>query len=259
MINISEFRTNLLDSINKWRSGSIPPGRQDNFIQQASIELLNEKYLAQIQTQKLDDDISIFHKSVNLPVTVPEGLNYGLIQFPTDYIYYWTLRAFFSGTIDNLNSCGCPTADNSACNAQTNLIQTPVPIELIPIVKEVNVEKVDSGRWSAVLNHRTKAPTLNHPYCTEYEGGFKVAPRNLSIVTMDYYVLPVKAKFGYQIIQNNVTAVPFYQYDPNTSTNIQWGSQVQNELLDRVMKLCAIYLNNPNLYSAANELKATRV
>lgn len=258
-INISQFRTDLLDQINKWRSGTIPPNRMNGFLQQASIELLNEKYLAQVQNQKLDDDIFPFHKSVNLPVTAPEGANYGLITLPTDYIYYWQLRAFFAGTEESPISCGCPTADNSACDAQTNLFQEEVPIENLPIVKEINVEKVDSGRWSAVLNHRFKSPSLNQPYCTSFDGGLKVAPRNLSIVTMDYYRLPVKAIFGYTIIPNLTTGVPFYQYNPATSVNIEWNSQVQNELLDRVMKLCGIFLNNPMLYQAANDLKMTRV
>lgn len=259
MIDINLFRINLLDTLNKWRSGTIPPNRMDNFIQQASIELLNEKYLSASQNNKLDDDLSTFHRSVNLPVTAPEGLNYGLVTFPTDYNYYWQMRAFLTGTAEKPISCGCPTADNTACNAQTNLFQEEIPIQNLPIVKEVNVEKVDSGRWSAVLNHRFKSPTVDKPYCTEYDGGFKVAPRNLSIVTLDFYRLPVKAKFGYTIVQNVTTGVPFYQYNAATSTQIEWNPQVQNELLDRVMKLCAVYLNSPNLFQAADNLKATRV
>jgi hypothetical protein len=257
-ISVNEFRINLLDNINKFRSGSVPPNRVDSWLQQSSVSLLTEKYLAQVQNQKLDDDISTFHRSVNLPVETPEGLNYGLIRFPSDYTYFWQLRAFFQGTIDKLVSCGCPSSDNSACDAKTNLVQPAVPIELIPIVKEINIEKVDAGRWASVLNHRTKFPSLNKPYATEFDGGFKVAPRNLNFVTLDYYVLPKKAKFGYDIINNATTGVPYYQYNESLSTQIEWNSQVQNELLAGVMELAAGYLNNPQLLELAKYLKNTR-
>lgn len=259
MININDFRISLLNLANKWRSGSLPPSRQDDFLQQASIELFNEKRLAAVQNEKIDDDLANFLKSQNLPVTTPEGQNYGLVTRPiSEYNYFWSMRCFFSGTIDKPISCGCPTADNSACDAHDNFIKPEVPLELIPIVKESRVTIVNAGQWDSVLKHRTKAPTLDNPYGTQFSTGWKIAPRNLNIVVFDNYRLPVKAVFGYTVVQNNATGVPYYQYNPATSVDIEWPLQVKDELLDRTLKLFAIYLNSPNLYMMANELKATR-
>lgn len=258
-INVNIFRQSVLNTSNKNRSGHLPPSRFNDFLQQASIELFNEKYLSAVQNNKLDDDLANFLKVENLPVTAPEGQNFGLVTRPTtEYNYFWSMRAFFTGTIQEPISCGCPTADNSACNAQTNLFQEEVPLELLPIVKERRVDKVNDSVWDSVLNHRTKYPTIDRPFTTQYAGGFRIAPRNLNIVTLSNYRLPVKAVFGYIVVQNLTTGVPFYQYNSATSVNLEWPEQVFDELLDRTLKLFSIYLRDPNLYQMSNELKATR-
>lgn len=260
MISINEFRISLLNLANKWRSGTLPPSRMNDFLQQSSIELFNEKYLAAVQNNKLDDDLAPFLKSQNLPVTAPEGLNFGLVERPTtEYNYFWSMRCFFSGTIEQPVSCGCPTSDNSACDARKNLVQISIPTELLPIIKEKRVTKVSDGVWDSVLNHRTKFPSLSNPYTTQYAGGFKIAPRNLNTITLDAYRLPVTAVFGYITVPNAVTGVPYYQYNPTTSVDIEWPSQVKDELLDRALKLFAIYIGNPLLYQQADNLKQTRI
>lgn len=260
MINVNTFRNDLLNNLNKWRSGNVPPSRTDNWLNQASTELFNEKRLAAFQNQKINDDLAPFLKSQNLPVEVPEGQNYGLVLYPsTEYNYFWSMRCFFTGTEENLTSCGCTTSDNSACDAKLNLIQDQIPLALIPIVKESRVTLVDASEWDSVLKHRTKFPTLDRPYATQFSGGFKIAPRNLSIVTLDNYRLPKRAKFGYTVQTNPQTGIQYYQYDESTSTQIEWNEQVKNELLDRVTKLASIYLKDNTLFQMAENLKNTRI
>lgn len=254
MINANEFWISLQNLGNFWRTGFLSPSKANDYANQASLEIFNEKYLAYLQSNKIDDDLSPFHLSANLPVDVPVGFNYGLVTFPSDYNYYGVMRAFFTGKEGEMVSCGCPTSDNKACDAKENLLQTPVSIYQIPIVKEVRVTKVSAGEWDSVLNHRTKYPTIDRPYCTEYKGGFKVAPRNLSIITFDYFKQPINFVFGY-------TALPsgYFQYDAATSVNFEWGSQVKNELIDRTLKLFSVQVKNPALFQAADNLKQTRV
>lgn len=254
-ILINNFRISLLNTANKWRSGSLPPGRSDDFLQQSSIALFNEKVLAASTNNKIDDDLAPFLRSRNFPVTVPVGLNYGLLSRPSDYKYFWALRSFFTQNEDgSYTSCGCASSDNSACDANSQAIQITPTVDEIAISKEVVIEKIDGGKWASMLSHRSKFPTLDRPYCTQYDTGFKIAPRNINVVTWDYYRLPVKAVFGYTLLPSG-----YYQYDSTTSTNIEWGEQVFDELLDRTLKLFAVYLGNPKLYSFADNLKATRV
>lgn len=240
---------------NVWRTGFLSPSKFNDYLQQASIELFNEKRLAATQNDKIDDDLAPFLKSENLPVTVPVGLNFGLVtRPPTQYNYFWSMRAFFTGKEGALESCSCPTADNSACDARTNLLQTPVSIDQIPIVKEVRVTKVSGTVWDSVLNHRTKYPTTDRAFCSQISNGFKVAPRNLSIVTLDNYRLPTPAVFGYTSLPSG-----YYQYNAGASTDIEWPAQVFDELLDRVLKLFSVQVKNPALFQAADNLKQTRV
>lgn len=255
-ININTFRIQFINSANKWKSGTCPPARLDNFLQQASIELFNEKVMAASQNQKIDDDLRPFLKSVNLPVTYPEGLNYGLTTRPSDYQKFWSMRAFFAEAKDEgIKSCSCPTADNTLCVADSNTEVEEIPLDQLPIVKEVQVTKTDAGRWASVLSHRFKSPTLDKPACTQYDAGFKVAPRNLNVVTLDYYRLPVTAFFAY-------TQLPslYYLYNPTLSINIEWPETVLDELLDRTMIIFAGgYLQNPEMSQYAQSQKASRV
>lgn len=255
-INISYFRKQILDSSNKWKSGTIPPARLDNFLQQASIELFNEKYLNAVQNRKLDDDLAPFLKSFNVPVTVPEGLNYGLALRPSIYIYFWSMRAFFTeDKPQGIKSCSCPTADNSMCVADSSAEVEEIPLDQLPIVKEVEVTNIDAGRWSSMLNHRFKYPTLDNPKCTQYDAGFKIAPRNLNVVTWDMYRLPATAIFGYTLLPSG-----YFQYNPATSVDIEWGMQVLDELIDRTMIIFAGgYLADPIMSQYAQSQKATRI
>lgn len=253
-ININTFRKQLLNTTNKWRSGHLPPSRQNDFLQQASIELFNEKVLSASKSNKLDDDLAPFLKSKNINVSTPAGLNYGLLLRPSDYNKFWSIRAFFSGNSeDNLVSCGCPSSEPVPCDAVENLPVDEVPVVDMPILKEVNVTKVDGSQWSAVLMHRSKMPTLDNPYCTQYDAGFKVAPRNITVVTMDYYRLPTEAIFGYVLLSGN-----YYQYDPSTSVNIEWPATVLDELLDRTVRIFSNYLRDPEMRKFAIEQMMTR-
>lgn len=255
MIDIAYFRNQLLSSANKFKSGTLPPNRQDLFLQQASIELFNEKVMSAVQGNKLDDDLNPFLKSINLPVTFPEGLNYGLTTRPADYSFFWSMRAFFAEDKDEgIKSCSCPTADNTLCIADQNQNLEETPLVQLPIVKEVQCTKVDSGRWSSVLSHRFKSPTLDNPAITQYDAGFKVAPRNLNVVTLDFYRLPATAVFGYTLLPSG-----YYQYDPSTSTNIEWPATVLDELLDRTMIIFSGgYLKDVEMNQYAQSQKAGR-
>lgn len=253
-ISINSMWVSVQNQVNVWRTGFISPSKFNDYLQQASIELFNEKRLAALQNDKIDDDLAPFLKSENLPVTVPVGLNYGLVTRPaTQYNYFWSMRAFFTGKEESLESCGCPESDNTACDARKNLLQTPVSIDQIPIVKEVRVTKVSGTVWDSVLNHRTKFPTTDRAFCSQIANGFKVAPRNLSIVTLDNYRLPTTAVFGY-------TALPsgYYQFNQGASTDIEWPAQVFDELLDRILIMCGVQLKNQPLFNAAETQKATR-
>lgn len=254
-IPILSFWNSFQNLSNVWRTGFGSPSRFNDYLNQASTEIFTEKRLAAIANDKIDDDLSPFLKSENLPVTTPVGANYGLVTRPiSEYTYFFSMRAFFSGKEGELVSCGCPTSDNSACNAQTNLLQLPTPIELLPIIKEVRVTKVGGSQWDSILNHKLKYPTIDRPYATSFSQGWKVAPRNLNIITLDNFRLPVPAVFGYTQLPSG-----YFQYDPLTSVDIEWGNQVYDELLDRVMKLFSVQVKSQFLFQASDNLKQTRV
>lgn len=255
-INVNLLWTSIQNLGNVWRTGFLSPSKFNDYVQQVSIELFNEKYLAAKQNNKIDDDLAPFLKSENLPVSAPEGANWGLVTRPvSEYNYFWSMRAFFTGASDgSITSCGCPTSDNKACDARQNLTQPVVSTDQIPIVKEVPVDLVSDTVWSSVLRHRKKFPTLDRPYATQYSGGFKIAPRNLSIVTLDNYRLPKPAVFGYTLLPSG-----YFQYNQGTSTDLEWPEQVFDEFVDRVLKLFSVQVLNAGKFQMADNLKNTRV
>jgi hypothetical protein len=100
-------------------------------------------------------------------------------------------------------------------------------------VAQYDVDMIDDIKWGACNSHKTKKPTLMKPKIRQIDGGFQVAPREVSVVVLDYYRPPVDATFVYKNTPGNVQTGggDMMIYDKANSLPLEWPFNVRNEFL----------------------------
>ncbi len=73
--------------------------------------------------------------------------------------------------------------------------------------------------------------------------GFKVAPKGVQSVVLDYLHTPRKAVFGYTIGTGDIVV-----YNSSTSQQLEWTGVVENEFLNELGKKYASSIGDPQLY-----------
>lgn len=233
MININDLYQAVNGEVNTNQSGMVPPYLFDLIVYKVSIKMAKNKMRKAESSQEISDDIGNFLKSVNIMVTVPNGSNYGLIKYPNDYFYYMNSRIYVS---EDSVTCPCATAtmDDAMCekfgdkDSQSKYVLTEFPML-----------KIDNSRWAGVLDHVRLKPTLKDPKITQFSDGFKVAPKQVSIVVLDYYRKPVRAHWGYVQVDD------YFEYDPNTSVQLDWVETMFGEFVDAIKPIYMEVLRDP--------------
>lgn len=229
--------------------------RPQTDFQQATNDISNdlwEKWTKQAEkSQEIRDNLGPFLRSSTRKV-VPKSTYYGVFMPPEDYGRFASARIIVEG-----NRCmPCDWLDKhmdtkaqGQCS-QTDLeTQEEVTQEYFEKMQERQIDMIDNQRWGSVCQHLTKGPTLDQPKMTQFSQdvagpnntkvsqiSFKVAPRAVSGIVLDYYVRPTPCVFGYTLAPGNVQTGAGDQiiYDSNKSTPLQWPSTVINEFLWRL-------------------------
>lgn len=236
----------LVSAVNTQQGGFIRPQTNfENWVNEVSDEIFREMMQELERNQVITDEMAPFLKSINA-ITVPQpGRSYDLIAYPDDYAYFSSARILLSG---NNTGCACDGLDvmdgKGICKAWTD---TDVK-DLMEKYKgsdlcEMSITKIDNQRWGAACDNEFKKPTMSNPIITQFEGGFKVAPKNAGIIILDYLKMPRKAVFGYTLGANDVVI-----YNAGTSTQLEWSRSKQGEFLARLIKRYGMYTREPFLY-----------
>lgn len=201
------------------------------------------------KSQEIRDHLAPFLISKNLKVE-PRNTYYGEALYPKNY------GRFASAAVWSLkNQCvPCPNVDGGKCKGVKT--QEEVNEEYYANITENEVDLVDAQRWTSCLNHKTKKPTLSKPKITQINGGWKVAPRDASILVLSYYTKPVEGTFKYTVVAGNTVTGDgdYIQYDP-TSVPLQWPETVINEFLWRLATRYGLFINSQFLTQFANSKK----
>lgn len=233
-IDVFYLWTSFNGLVNSFQGGFYPPVTVFMpAVNAISNEIWEEKVQIAENNQKVQEDLKPFIRTTNCVVR-NENSNYGIFDNPMDYGYYSASRLIiFDGKI-----CA------EACTKVSSDEQTEFEeIERYRDgVEEINVRSVSSSKWAACLSSVTKKPTLQKPKITQMDGQYKVAPRKIPVIVMDYYVRPTDAVFAY------TTAVPNVQtgsgdqiiYNKSQSTPLQWSSTNINEFLWRLAERFSI-------------------
>lgn len=229
--------------VNTQQGGFMPP--QSVFIRAANIasmELWKKWTRMAEKSQEIKDNLFPFLVSKNI-ITTKSNSFYGTFEPPKNYGRYATAKILLTKKNETVPSIEIDKG--KCCKGQK------VNVKFVPITDgsekedyfnnttESDVDIVDNQKWSAMLKHLTKKPTFEKPKMTQLNGVFKVAPRDVSVVVLNYYIEPVDAVFGYKPNPGNVQTGSggAIVYDKNTSVNFQWTKQAKPDLLEMLKEV----------------------
>ncbi len=223
--------------VNTQQGGFMPP--QSVFIRVANIASIKlwEKWTKEAEkSQEIKDNLFPFLKSKNI-ITQKSNSYYSIAPPPNDYARYASCKIL---VVDENKTVPSKEVNNGKCLKDNKLVTFKSDEDLAKdyydSVREQEVEMIDNQRWSAALKHLTKKPSFNKPKITQIDGTFKVAPKDVGVLVLNYYIEPIDAIFAYKTVAGNLQTGSggAIQYDANNSRNFQWNITVKNELLEMV-------------------------
>lgn len=243
----------LIGNVNTQQGGHIKPqGNFQNWVNEISRELYREKIADWEKNQMLSDELSPFLKTVNGVLVPQPGKNYDILPFPSDYGYYSSARVL----LNTEKGCGCALEDVQILDGKTGMCKDWVDPDYKAIQElnrgndlcEVSVSKVPNQMWGSACNNSFKQPTPAQPIVTQFEGGFKVCPRGLGIIILDYFKLPREAVFAYTLgTDDNII------YNAGASVQLEWGQSEQREFLARLQKRYGMFVREEFVYQASEQ------
>lgn len=256
-MDIFDLWQKIMAIVNTQQGGFIRPQINfQNWLNMISRELHAETFADWEVSQTVDDRLAKpFLKTVNVPLVPQTGQMYDVAPYPADYAYYSSMRLLKKNG-DNIG-CVCEDLDFINKKGECKPYTDPDYAELKNLNRgkdlvELGFNKIDNQRWSSVLVHPRQKPAPDRPYLTQFTGGFKIAPKGLGIVILDYIKQPIDAVFAYTI--DPVTDIIIY--DKANSTQLEWDSITEPEFMARLIKKYAIYTSQDNVYSIGeNERK----
>lgn len=233
MISLFDLYNSFQSYVNTFQGGWFRP--QTDF-ERACNDISNdlwEMWTRQAEkSQEYNDNLSPFLKSTNILVKA-QNTYYGTFSPPDDYGRFASARIIVAGS----TCLPAKEVNEGKCEGFSLEEEKTQKLEdYYSKIKERLMEKIDNQRWGSVCEHRTKSPSLLNPKITQIEGKFKVAPRSVTVVVLDYYIRPKRAVFGYVVAPGNVQTGAGDQliYQQNLSTPLEWPSTVVNEFLVRL-------------------------
>jgi len=231
---------------------------------EATINSISEEAFANFtaqdeKSQQNDDWLAPFANTVNI-IVLPTAGNWGLAPYPSvmvgkeKKIVYGAWKA--ARALQHKEQCFCETGsdvlDNDGiCITNETEIQKLQRVDRYKDgIIEATITKVESSHWGACLEHETKGPTFENPKLTQFSEGFKVAPRQVSVIVLDYYKIPKKAKFAYTIAPGvpQTGAGDYLIYDKASSVALEWPETMIPYFLDKLQQVYAKFTRDATLF-----------
>jgi hypothetical protein len=252
MINLFQLWAAFQSQANTWQGGFWAP--QTDFTTNVNIvqKEIMQDYVSRWQENQIGTDkLKVFLKTRNIKLAAESSRPYDTGILPVDYQFFSSLRVL----VNNGSPCGCkqiPVLDsdtNQECDCPNDDKYVDPDILALQQAKgneglcEASAKLVDNQRWGAVCESRTKKPTIYKPVASLYDGGFKVYPKGMGILVLDYFRKPKDAVFAYTLGPNDEI-----QFDPTNSVNLEWDEIMIPEFIDRLLKKYAIFTGQEQLY-----------
>ncbi len=222
IIDINDLYQAFTSYVNTYTGGWYRP--QSDFQVSVNViqnELWNDLTNQAEKSNEVKDNLRNFLRSKNAKVDQRKG-GYGFVEEPKDY------GRFASAKI--------VVVDNKTIEPNDEESDESKAQEYYSKMFESDLIIVDNARWAACLTHKTKCPTLKQPRGTQIQEGWKVAPREISSVVLDYYIKPSPVVFAYDKTEPNLETGDGDQiiYNKQQSKQLLWPSTLINEFVIRL-------------------------
>lgn len=238
MINIIQLYKDFQGRENTWQGGHAAIKRSfEGWVHEVQIELHNDLIAEYEKSQIVSDNLRFFLKSTSVPINI--FATGGLIKYPTDYRYFTGLR-FFSKS-ENGKGCLCSDFDLMNENGECRELEIAEKANYKSSNElcERSITKVDSQRWGSVCNHRLAPPTLKNPYATQDSNGFKVLPKQLGYVVLDYISIPERPLISVTYGEDDSDI-----FNEAESRHLKWGEEMIPQFLAGIKKRYSAFTRN---------------
>lgn len=220
-----------------------------------SKDLWNEETAKAEKSQEIKDNLAPFSRSKNL-IVESQTSTFGLLKYPSDYGRLSSARII----VHNNTCIPCAEVNEGNCDNGDFKTQEEVTDEYLDNITQYFVEVVDNQKWAACLNHLTKKPTLEKPKMTQYNTGWNVSPRKVSVVVLDYYVRPKEGTFNYTITPGNpITGEgDFLVYNDATSEKLEWPETMLPEFVVRLGERFGLFTRDQFVSAFSTQQKQTK-
>lgn len=203
------------------------------------------------KSQEVKDNLFPFLKSKNIIVD-NKGI-YGTFPSPKEYGRFATARII----VTEDHCVPCKEVDNGSCTNGDFKTPEELTEDYYDTVTQYEVDLVDTNKWAAMNQHKTKKPTILSPKIRQVNGVFQVAPRKVSVIVLDYYVKPKNATFEYTNAPGNVQTGAGDQiiYNQKDSKPLEWPETMRGQFLDRLQTVYSQFTRDQMLAQLNNQPK----
>ena len=240
MISVCQIYNDFKGENNTWQQGHFRPQSFEFSLHMAQMEVFNKLRMEWEKSQVVSDNLRPFFKSVQISIKdYPKG---GMIEYPADYSMYSSLRYFSrsrSGGAGVNVACIEVLDKGSICRPLREEEKTAALS--MDELYEHPIDKIDNQRWGAASQHQFIPLDINNPGCTQYNEGFKVLPKKIGVVVLDYLAIPERPKFNYhKDAKHNILC--------DKCTDLLWGEEVLPEIMSRLKTRYGSYTSNQVKY-----------
>jgi len=218
-----------------------------------SIELWDKWTSMAEKSQQIKDFLIPFLVSKNI-IAKRANSYYSTIEYPKEYGRFATADII----VHEDKTVPSPTVDGGKCANGDFKTQEEITEEYFDNLKSNEIVLIDLQRWDSCLSHLTKMPTFDSPKMVQIDGKFRVAPKNVSVVVMNFYRQPKPATFKYTLSpgdpQTGLGDQIIYS-PPPISTPLEWPEIAKNNFLWRLGERFGIYTKDQFMTQISTQQK----
>lgn len=211
MVSLNDFYI-LADAVAKKSliGGTVTISERDYFANQAQLQIFEKDRAIFLKTKETSDYLELFLK--NVIVSVPL---IGSFPYPLDFEHTASMRSYYV------------KPDGKSL--------------------ERYVAPVKNRDWGAISSSQLYLPTKQFPKYTEFNSEYRVLPRDIGVIMLDYFKTPQFPVWGFNVVNNRPV------YDPLTTVNFEWDSFAIGEVLSAFLMLLGISIKDGELSAFAND------
>lgn len=205
------------------------------------------------KSQEARDNLIFFLKSKNV-IAKQAKANYAIVTPPADYARFATMSII---TVDEKTYPSLEVEQGKCEGLEWD--QEQINEEYYASITQNDVQLIDKMRWESCLNHPTKGPTLEEPKAVQINEEFRVAPRQVSVVVLSYYINPTPAVFAYTLAPGDRQTGAGAQiiFNKTGSKDLPWPLTVKNEFIIRLGEAYGLFTRDQFVSRFSTEQKMT--